>query len=131
MAAKKKVPAIPFAKQAEKEFEDLKGRWKPLHALAQRAYDAQDAMTQDALDVMVERIIAISRGAVVFSNRKGDKLAFQIDENDKKMNALYLATEIMKDLAQLDIRLASYKFLPNVCVECGSTTTKAKKKARR
>lgn len=109
-----------FVEQSEARFQ-----------IAKRLYGYQDKETQFALDVMVDRIVSISHGmlAVKFNNGK-DRVVVTIPPEAIRHNALYMATEIFKDLAMLEIRIASFTFDPNLCAVCNEPRKKspAKKK---
>lgn len=98
--------------------------------MAERAYNAQDRETKEAIDAMVERIISTARGLLMVKP-KGAKEAVvvTVPTDTIQHNALYLATEIVKDLAMLDIRIANFRFDPKLCAVCnGPVKPKVKKK---
>lgn len=84
------------AKPVPRKARDEKARQK---AIAVASYEAQDSETQDVMDRIMERIGA---------------------------DNLFTATEILKDMAQMDVQVANYKF-PPLCVECGTEIKGVKK----
>jgi hypothetical protein len=123
----KKIP-LSFQQQLDHEIQVFSEQARTRAQIAQRAYDAQDRETRLALDSMVDRIVSISRGIATFKIR-GKKVAAEVPLPAIHNNALYLATEILKDLALLDIRVANFRFDPQRCASCGKSLT-AKKKVR-
>jgi hypothetical protein len=71
-------------------------------AIANEIFEHQDLDTQAALDRIAE----------CFPPRDG----------------MYVATEIVKDMAQMDVQVANFEFPPKLCAECGDEI-KPKKKA--
>lgn len=119
MVVKKKKPVpLRFEQLLAQELAVFRQQAQARAEIAQRAYDAQDKETKLALDSMVDRIVSISRGVATF-NVRGKKVAAEVPTESIKHNALYLATEILKDLAMLDIRIANFRFDPARCSECG------------
>jgi hypothetical protein len=122
MTTKKKPVPLTFQQQLDQELQIFTKQAHTRAQIAQRAYDAQDRETRLALDSMVDRIISISRGIATFKV-KGRKVAAEVPAQAVSDNAIYLATEILKDLALLDIRVANFRFDPKRCAECGKPLT--------
>jgi hypothetical protein len=125
--SKKKVVPLTFQQRLDHEVQVFKEQAAARAKLAMRAYDAQDKETQFAIDTMVERIVAISRGIAAFKI-KGRRVAAEVPTETIRDNAFYLATEILKDLALLDIRIANFRFDPQRCAECQKLLRPAKKR---
>lgn len=83
--------------------------------LAQEAYDAQDVATQKLLDKIVNRFRVGASGTITV---KG--VPVTIDKKYLDYNLLYVATEILKDLAVFDIRVGTYVLPSSLCVTCGA-----------
>jgi hypothetical protein len=101
---------------------------------ARKAYDAQDKETQAVLDVIQERLLLGANGYVRISPQgaKGESYAVQVSLEDLKKNALFVATEILKDFALFDFKVANYEFPEVFCAACGMTLPKrnAQRKAK-
>jgi hypothetical protein len=104
------------------------------HELAQEAYDFQDDATKAVIDRIVSRLRLSAGGYITVhvNPPHGNKVPVKFEQAYLDFNLLYVATEILKDNALFDIRIASYKFPPSQCVTCGVELTKeAKPKKRR
>jgi hypothetical protein len=99
------------------------------YKLAMQAYKAQDKKTRDALDLMVERLRTLSTGQIRIypEGRTGPGYVVKIEPVQVDQNILFLATEILKDLALFDIQVANYEFPPVYCVECGEKLKPSKR----
>ena len=125
----RKAKPLTFEEKVEREVRIFNEQSRARAQMAERAYNAQDVETREALDSMVDRIISCSRGLIAV--RVDDrKVAAAIPVSAIRDNALYLATEIVKDLAVLDIRIANYRFEKDICVVCGEKISKPRKKGR-
>jgi hypothetical protein len=113
--------------------EELEGRAKDEVALmveqsrvrgemGQAAYDAQDKETQRVLDLMVKRFLLGANGIVRISpnGAKGESYAVSVSMDVLKANALWQATEILKDFALFDFQIANYEFPDVYCAACGT-----------
>lgn len=120
----------------EHQLEIFKRATEARYELAMRAYNAQDNQTKDALDIMVARLRTIGTGQIrIFPDgKRGHSVVVPIEPVLQDQNIMFLATEIFKDLALMDVQVANYEFPPVYCVECGdkiSLTRRAKAKAKR
>jgi hypothetical protein len=61
---------------------------------------------------------------------KGDRIVVEIPNDAIWNNALYMAVEILKDLAYMDIRVADFTWPTDLCMECGTEIKPIRKKAR-
>lgn len=123
--ARKQRP-LTIDEKFDREHEVFKEQSRLRAQIAQRAYDAQDGETRLALDAIVDRIVSTARGLIIL--RVGaERRAIELEKQTINNNALYLATEIAKDLALNDIRLANYRFQKDVCAVCNQPTTPKKK----
>ena len=119
-----------FQKRLDQEIQVFMEQSEARAMIAKRTYDAQDGETKLAVDAMVDRIVSISRGVATFKINN-ERVAAELPPESIKNNAMYLATEILKDLAMLDIRIANFRFSPHHCAECGKTLSgKAKVKKK-
>jgi len=122
-------------KKVEHQLEVFKRQSEARYKLAMSAYKAQDKLTRDALDLMVERLRSISTGQIrIFPNgRSQPGVVVPIEPALQDQNILFLATEILKDLALYDVKVANYEFPRMFCAECGTkiSLTQREKKSRR
>jgi hypothetical protein len=125
----RKVAPLRFEEKVEREVKIFSEQSRARAQMAERAYNAQDVETREALDSMVDRIVSCSRGLISI-RVDGQKVATSISASAIHDNALYLATEILKDLAILDIRVANYRFPQGVCAECKKEISPRKKRVR-
>jgi hypothetical protein len=99
------------------------------YKLAMQAFNAQDKVTQDALSLMVERLRTLSTGQIRIypEGRNGPSVVVKIEPEQVDQNIMFLATEILKDLALFDIQVANYEFPSVYCVDCGEKVTPSKR----
>lgn len=100
--------------------------------IAQAHYDAQDATTQEVIEAIRDRIVSYSAGRAAFypnGKKGGVGVAVELEPEWVAANAFYMATQLLKDLATVDVRVANYKFPDLICVECGEPL-KPKRKRR-
>jgi len=120
--AKKKLPKP----ETEKALERFRALAEKRYEIAMAAYNSQDKGTQQALDRIRDRLVIGSTGLVTVKGQ-----VIQVDIGIIEHNAMYVAIEIVKDLALLDIRVANYKFPEVLCAECGATLAKTKRSKRK
>lgn len=143
MVAKKKQPPIKPHKKvsearlfemAQKAMADFSAEAKKRYDKAHRSYKQQDDDTQDALDRMTTLLCRIARKKMwVTTGGRQDRVVMTIPEETVYHNMFYMAVEILKDLAVMDVRVANYTFPADTCVECGKTIElkpRAKKKVK-
>jgi hypothetical protein len=101
--------------------------------IAQEAYDYQDDEMKKVIDRIVTRLREASTGYVdvQVNPPSGTVVPVKLEAKYVHFNLLYVATEIVKDLAMFDVRIASYKFPPSLCVACGAELTNQTKNKRR
>lgn len=135
--AKKKSPAMK--KVSESKLRELAAEQMTVFAAeakqrydkARRGYVKQSEDTQDALDRITTLLVRIARKHMwVSAGKREDRIVLQIPEETVYHNMFYMANEILKDLATLDVRVADYTFPAGVCVECGNEIKPMKKKAK-
>lgn len=106
--------------------------------MAQDALKAQDEETQAVIWRIAQRLAYGASGYIKIrvNPPHGGTVPVKIERDMLDANTLFLATEILKDLALFDVRIANYKFPPSFCVSCGaeietSEKPQAKKAAKR
>ena len=122
---KKKVDYQKLDAAMQEAAEEEVSRWIELTEhrgkVAKKAYDAQSKRTQEVLDAIVDRLLVGATGIIRVApeGSKGEAYAVEVSKADLRKNALFLATEILKDLALLDFRVEDYEFPPQYCAACG------------
>lgn len=142
--ARKQIPA-PKKKRKQKpergtptHHAETIRRWKALAekrgALALEAFNYQDEATQEVLSRMRDRLMLGANGLVQFRSKEHPPFTYQAELEYIEHNALYVAVEILKDMALMDVKIANYKFPPIRCVECEEEiagTPRPKRKIRK
>jgi hypothetical protein len=126
--ARKKI--LSLQQKVDAQLETFVQQTEARFQIAKRLYDHQDAETRAALNIMVERIVSISTGLISIQVKGEGRVAARVPADAMQKNAMYLATEIFKDLAMLDIRVANFRFDPRFCAQCGKPV-KVKKKVKK
>lgn len=92
------------------------------YELAKAAYDAQDKETKAVIDRIVDTLRTYATGYihVQLQPPTGALVPVKLDNTYLGYNLLYLAVEIVKDLAFLDIQVASFEFPEAYCARCGA-----------
>ena len=131
-AVRKQIPQrkSKVDRQIEAQLEVFRAQTEARYRIALAAYEAQDIPTKDALDRIRDRLQTMSTGQIrVFPNGKArDSYVVEISQTLVDQNILYMATEIVKDLAFMDIRVANYQFPTVYCAECGDKLVMKKRK---
>lgn len=136
---KKKSPSLATKKVTEAKLKELVAAQmavftadaKARYEKARRGYVKQSDDTQDALDRMTALLVRIARKHMWVSvGKREDRVVIQIPEETIYHNMFYMASEILKDLATFDVRVADYTFPADVCVECGKEIKPTKKKKK-
>lgn len=126
----KKKP-LTLMQRVDREVEIFREQTESRAKVAQRLYDSQDTETRGAIDAMAERIVSVSRGLLsVTPNGSKDAVVVTLSTDLIQKNAFYLATEIVRDLAMFDVRVANFRFDPKLCAQCGAPLSKTKKKVK-
>ena len=131
MARKQAVRQTPD--QTEEALAEIRALIEVRYEIAKEAYDMQDEQMRGVIDQMVRRLRLSTTGYVnVHINPpRGSIVQAKLDQKYVDFNLLYVATEILKDLALMDIKIGTYKFPPAMCVTCGAEVTQEKPKKRR
>jgi hypothetical protein len=95
--------------------------------MAKDAYDLQDEETQAAIDRIVCTLQSYVTGFLNVKVAGASYVPVKIDNEYIGYNLLYLAVEVAKDLALLNIRVANFTFPPVLCVVCGADAKKGVK----
>lgn len=89
------------------------------YEIAKDIYDTQDKLTQEVIDHIVTTLQTYASGTAQVKVGR-EKQTIQISDEHRDYNLLYLAIEIVKDLAFMDIKVANFEFAPGLCASCGS-----------
>jgi hypothetical protein len=90
--------------------------------MALDAYSVQDEETQAVIDRIAATLQQYATGYVTAKVGKA-AIPVAIDNDLLGYNLFYLAVEIVKDLAFMDIRVAEFEFPDQVCASCGIELT--------
>lgn len=97
---------------------------------AEIIFRRQDDETRDAIERMASLLTRIARRQMWFSvGGSGDKIVREIPEAVIEDNMFYMAVEICKDLAHMDVRIQQFVIPRDLCVECHVEIKPAKKKS--
>lgn len=88
------------------------------HEMAMAAYVHQDKATQEVVDRICDRLRLNATGHIKVKVN-GGVVPVKIDSDLLDANCLFVAMEILKDLAMFDVRVENYNFPPSVCAGCG------------
>jgi hypothetical protein len=129
----KKVSESKLRELADAAMADFKAEAKKRYDHAHAIYNKQDDDTQDALDRVTALLCQTARRNLWVSvGKRGDRLISQIPEETIYHNMHYMAVEILKDLAVMDIKVANFKWTDRLCALCGNEIeSKPRKKAKK
>lgn len=102
--------------------DDFKSVSELKYELAKEAYDMQDATTQAVIDRIVSTLQVYATGYInlQLSPPNGAVVPVKLDNVYLGYNLLWLALELVKDLAITGIKVAEFSFPPAMCVKCGA-----------
>jgi hypothetical protein len=128
----KKIPSRDPS-WVKEQVEEFKRRTEIRARLALTAFEAQDMKTQEVLERIRDNLVIGATGEirVYKAGKRTESATVQVELKLIEDNALWMATEILKDLAMMDIKVAGYKFPDVYCAECGTKLHKPKKKKGR
>jgi hypothetical protein len=117
-------------KEALEEFKILT---ELRYEMAMEAYNAQDEATQGVIDRIKDRLALGASGYIKIrvNPPHGGTVPVRIERDMLDANTLFIATEILKDLAVFDVRIENYQFPPSMCVSCGAEIETPKKGGKR
>ncbi len=127
--------AVKQTKQAQ--IDEAVDNWKSLteirFELAMEAFNAQDAATQRTIERIRDRLRLGAQGwiTVKLSPPHGGTIPVKVEQQYLDFNLLYVAVEILKDLAIVGVKIGTYKLPPMQCVSCGAEITKEREPKRR
>jgi hypothetical protein len=119
---RKVLPVEQLEEMAREEAEKFKVLADRRGRMAKAAYAAQDKATREVLDAIRDRLLMGANGLLRIqppNAQPGDVFAVEMGMEFLEQNALFMATEILKDFALFDIRVERYKFPKNRCADCG------------
>ena len=116
----KKTKRSAEQKEVDKQVEIFKRATQARYDLARQTFDAQDEATQDVI-TRIQKMLCLNANGIVRVWLKGSKrqksFMVTVEMDYIEMNAFYMAIEILKDLAMMDVRVAKFKFPESFCAE--------------
>jgi len=103
------------------------------YELAKDAYDLQDDETKAVIDRIVDTLRQYASGYITIQLNppEGAMVPVKIENKYLGYNLLWLAVEIVKDLAFTDIRVANFEFPQSLCAQCGAEIIPEKRSGRK
>jgi hypothetical protein len=98
------------------------------YTFAKLLFDAQDDATQDVILRLVEKMQHMTGQNYVRIRAGKNETALPIPYDVQQKNFLWIALKMLVTLAEMDIQVANFTPPPNICAECGTSTTVRKKK---
>jgi hypothetical protein len=86
---------------------------KTRYKMAIQVYEAQDSLTKEVIDRIRDRLVLASTGIVSVNGRP-----VKLEQKYIDFNILFLACEIVSDLAILGIQVGNFKPSKMFCMEC-------------
>lgn len=115
MARKSLADIDPDLRRATEEWQSIS---LVKYEMAKDAYDLQDDKTQKVIDRIVGTLQQYATGHITVKVG-GSYVSVKISNEYLGYNLLYLAVEVVKDLAFVDIRVANFTFPELLCAVCG------------
>lgn len=121
------------SKQVAEAVEEFKQLTMIRYEMAKDVFDHQDEDTQEVLQRIVDRLRLSATGYITVSVNPPHSavVPVKIEQQYVDFNLLFIATEILKDLATFDVRVASFEFPPSLCASCGAEITGQARKRKR
>jgi hypothetical protein len=127
---KKPIARAKLEKLIAEKVEEFQEASERRLEIANESYRAQDEKTRLVIDAIQEYLMQGASGTIrVYVG--SEAFAATVDMEYVEYNTLYVATEILKDLALLDVKIANYAFPKGICTECGAKVKAKKKKVKR
>jgi hypothetical protein len=126
--------AKPIPKsRVNKELELFRASTEARYRISREVFEAQDVQTRDVISRIQDRLMIGANGVIrVYPDGKRQQsVLLNVGLEYIEMNALYVAVEILKDLALMDVRIANFEFPKTVCAECGVKITPPRKRRKR
>lgn len=101
--------AIPVDKALLRYREIAEKRFK----MAMQIYEAQDGSTQEVIDRIRDRLTIAATGVVIINGQP-----VKLEQKYVDFNLLWIAVDILSDLAMMNIQIENYEPSPMVCIEC-------------
>lgn len=120
---------LTLNQKLRKEAENFSAAANERAKHAQIIFDYQDGQTRDAIMFISHHIASLATGKIYVKLGK-TRHVVDVEPKAVQQNSFYLATEMLKDFAIMDIRVANFKFDPKLCGECWESIKKSKKKAK-
>lgn len=115
---KSKNPKVVKAQNIEKALEEIKRQIDARYRIAMAVYEAQDSFTKEVLDRVRDRLRIAATGVVQINGKP-----YKLEQQYIDFNLMFIATEILGDLALNNIQVANFNFHPAFCSECKKEIT--------
>lgn len=83
------------------------------YEMAKQIYEHQDSLTKEVIDRIRDRLVIASTGVVNIGGKP-----MKLEQQYIDFNILFLACEILSDLALMNVQIANFKPYPMWCIEC-------------
>lgn len=116
----KKLSENKLQEKADTRLAEFKAQSLVRFQQASKVIDQQDPATKDAIDRMIGQLVAISRRRMWVAESRGSdhRAIVDIPEETIRHNATYMALEIVKDLALMDVQVEGFKYPKGMCGTC-------------
>lgn len=114
------------AENVKKVMSEVRRVVEARYRIARATYDAQDNLTKEVLDRIVDRLRIAATGVIAVNGKP-----FKLEQELQDFNLLFIATEILSDLALNNIQVANFEPNPAYCIECKREITSLPKKRKR
>lgn len=113
--------------------EEFKSVSEIKHELARDAYDLQDSETKATIDRIAATLMQYASGYinVQLNPPSGSIVPVKIENKYLGMNLLWLAVEIVKDLAFVGVQVANFEFPESLCASCGAEIIPEKRSGKK
>lgn len=113
---------IENKERVQEALEEFKILTELRYEMAMEAYNHQDDATKAVIDRIKDRLALGASGYIKIrvNPPHGGTVPVRIERDMLDANTLFLATEILKDLAMFDVRVENYQFPPGICASCGA-----------
>jgi hypothetical protein len=120
-------------KQVREAVDEFYAMCEIRYDIAKAAYDAQSTETQEVLDRIRDRLRLAVTGyiTVAINPPHSGEVSVRVEQKYIDYNLMYVATEILKDLALFGVQVADYNFPDIHCINCGAEIEKTRPKKRR
>jgi hypothetical protein len=126
----RKSAGVASKPQVEEALEEARALAELRGEIALEAFNHQDKDTQEVLERIRDTLRLAATGWVYVRMNPpyGGQVHVKLEQEYVDFNLFYIAVEILKTLALFDTRVATFKFPPSLCVNCGAELKTVKRK---